>query len=83
MIKYDKAIADVLEECARADKWPPYNSAHEGFAVMHEEFDELKAHVWTNQKRRDIVKMRAEAAQVAATALRFMVDVCGEDTGRK
>lgn len=34
-------------------KWPAFNSAHEGFAVLLEEVEELKAHVWTNQKRRD------------------------------
>jgi len=73
----------VREAISAARKWPPFNSAHEGFAVLLEEVDELKAHVWTNQKRRDLEAMREEAKQVAAMALRFMVDVCNEGWGRK
>ena len=64
-------------------KWPPFNSAHEGYAVLLEEVDELKAHVWMNQKRRDIEAMRAEAIQVAAMAVRFVRDVCDAQRGRK
>lgn len=65
------------------DKWPPFNSAHEGFAVLLEEVDELKAHVWTNQKRRDLDAMRNEAIQVSAMAIRFASEVCDETSGRK
>ena len=77
-------LAAVAAEAAQAEaKWPAFNSAHEGFAVLLEEVDELKAHVWTNQKRRDLPEMRAEAIQVAAVAVRFARDVCGEERGRK
>jgi hypothetical protein len=79
-----EAANEVLDEVESAKKnWPPFNSAHEGFAVLLEEVEELKAHVWTNQKRRDLVAMRKEAMQVAAMAIRFMTEVCGEETGRK
>jgi NTP pyrophosphatase (non-canonical NTP hydrolase) len=64
-------------------KWPPFNSAHEGFAVLAEEVDELWDHVKVNQKRRDLPAMRKEALQVAAMALRFALDVCDEQRGRK
>ncbi|MDR5728819.1 MAG: hypothetical protein RB191_15460 [Terriglobia bacterium] len=75
--KYDRAACDALAEVLRAkDKWPPFNSAHEGFAVLLEEVDELKAHVWTRQSKRDIKKMRAEAIQVAAMAIAFAAEVC-------
>lgn len=78
------AVDDAVDEAfTAASKWPPMNSAHEAFAVLHEEFDELKAHVWTNQKKRDLVAMRAEATQVAAMALRFIVDICDGGRGRK
>ena len=78
-----EAVLGMLAEAARAQSWPAFNSAHEALAVIHEEFDELKAHVWTNQKRRDLPAMRAEALQLSAAALRFAIDVCGEDRGRR
>ncbi|MDE2040571.1 MAG: hypothetical protein KGO96_13700 [Elusimicrobia bacterium] len=54
-----------------------FHSAHEGFAVLLEEVDELKAHVWTNQKRRDLAAMRTEAIQVAAMAVKFVESLDG------
>lgn len=80
----DQAILAVTIEIetARAN-WPKFYNAHEGYAVLLEEMDELKAHVWTNQRKRDLPAMRKEAMQVAAMALRFMTEVCDEETGRK
>jgi glycyl-tRNA synthetase beta subunit len=76
-------FVEVSEELDRALAWPAFNSAHEGYAVLAEEVDELWEHVKVNQKRRDIVAMRKEAIQVAAMAIRFVLDVCNEQTGRK
>ena len=73
-------LALVGSELVNArEKWGPFNSAHEGFAVINEEFDELKAHVWTNQKRRDLEAMQKEAIQLA---VRFAEEVCDETRGR-
>lgn len=79
------AIGDeaALEAGRAAEKWPPMNSAHEGFAVLAEEVDELWDHVRTNQSKRDIAAMRKEAIQVAAMAIRFVNDICDGDRGRK
>ena len=65
-------LEDIRGELDRSAKWPPFNSAHEGYAVLLEEVDELKAHVWMNQKKRDLDAMRAEAIQVAAMAIKFV-----------
>lgn len=77
------AFECTAEVMMAKQKFPKFNSAHEGFAVLLEEVDELKAHVWTNQKRRDIKQMRKEAIQVAAMAMRFILDVCNKTDGRK
>jgi hypothetical protein len=71
-----RVFYDVDEELRRASKRGGFRSAHEAFAHIHEEFDELKEHVWTKQKNRDLDAMRAEAIQVAAMAIKFaeMVD---------
>lgn len=66
----------ILEELDRAMAWPPMNSAHEGYAVLAEEVDELWDHVKVKQGNRDIAEMTYEAVQVAAMALRFIIDVC-------
>ena len=64
-------------------KWGRHNSAHEGFAVLLEEIDELKAHVWMKQTKRDLAAMRSEAIDVAAVALRFADELCTEERGRR
>lgn len=79
------ALEEVRQEIYKAKKnWPdPAHSAHEQYAVLLEEVDELWDHVKVNQKKRDLVAMRKEAMQVAAMAVRFMTEVCDEVTGRR
>lgn len=75
------ALLDAkLEMDGALAKFPPFHSAHEGYAVLLEEVDELWDHVKVKQGARDLAGMRREAVQVAAMALRFIVDVC--DSGR-
>lgn len=71
------AATDVVRELRRArEKFPrPQSSAHEGFAVLKEEVDELWDEVKGNAPDRK-QRMRAEAVQVAAMAIRFIEDVC-------
>ena len=79
----DEGRFDVVrQELSVARKWPLYNSAHEGYAVILEELDELWDHVKTNQKVRDLSAMRREAAQIAACAIRFM-EMIDNERGRK
>lgn len=71
------------EVLSATESWPPFNSAHEGFAVLAEEVDELWDHVKTNQKRRDPEAMKKEAVQVAAMAVRFALELCDDVSCRK
>lgn len=78
------AAEEAFEEALNTSrKWPAMNSAHEAYAVLLEEVDELWDHVKTNQSKRNLNDMRKEAIQVAAMALRFAAEVCSEERGRK
>lgn len=79
----DPVVAEVLarvyaEQHGAASKFPPFNSAHEGFAILNEEVDELWQHVKVKQGQRDVDAMLAEAVQIAAMAIRFAVDLQGD-----
>ena len=81
---YMEVYEAVSKEVETAQQnWPPFNSAHEAYGVLAEEVDELWEHVKTNQKRRDLPAMKKEAIQVAAMAIRFAIEVCSEEVGRK
>ena len=61
-------LYEVGMEVRRAEaKFPPFNSAHEGWAVLQEEVDEM----WDAIKENDVEHARKEAVQVAAMAVRF------------
>ena len=68
-------LQEVQTEFERASSlYPKFNSAHEGYAVLLEEVEELWDEVKKSPKRRDPAKMKEEAVQVAAMALRFLND---------
>jgi len=70
-------LSEINEEHDFAiSHFPPFASAHEGLAIIQEEFEELKAEVFRHQSKRDIAKLRKEALQVATMAARFIIDVC-------
>ena len=73
--------ADILREVqcelqkAQA-KFPPFHSAHEGWAILKEELDELWDIIRINQSIPErAALMHREAIQVAAMALRFLIDL--------
>lgn len=73
-------IAEVDDEITRAvDRFPEFASPHEGYAVILEELDELWEEVKKQHDVRGNQRMRAEAKQVAAMALRFMTDCTTEE----
>jgi hypothetical protein len=77
--KYQTLIEVVDELKSATDKFGAFASAHEGWAVIREEVDEL----WDEVKSKNGTKesMRKEAIQIAAMAMRFVMDVC--DRGDK
>jgi len=54
-----------------AKRFPPFHSAREGFDILDEEVQELKQAIRHGTKE----QARAEAIQVAAMALRFIIDL--------
>ncbi len=74
----NKLAHDIYDEAIKAStQYPSFHNAHEGLAVLWEEFEELKAEVFKKQSEYDMARMRKEAIQVGAMALRFVYDVLG------
>lgn len=70
----DKAIGLVIEELENtSSKFGAFNSTHEGYAVILEELDELFDEIKLHGDRNGLEK---EAKQVAAMAIRFLMDFC-------
>lgn len=71
-----EALAKIRIEYERAAaRYGPFSSGHEGYAAIREELDEL----WDEVKSTDgLGRACEEAVQVAAMALRFLVDLPGE-----
>lgn len=70
------AIKEVANELQAARAiFPNMHSFHEGFAILDEEVDELWEEVKKKPEERDKQKLRKEAMQVAAMAIRFMEDL--------
>lgn len=68
-------LKEIDEELSRAEeKFPPFHSPHEGYAVIAEELDEF----WEEVKSKDaerFIRMKKELIQVAAMALRAIGDL--------
>ena len=72
----DSILDDVITELESAEaKFPPFNSSHEGYAVILEEMDELWDQVKLRAHKRDLENIREEAIQIAAMACRLVVDL--------
>jgi hypothetical protein len=70
------ATGEVVLELSRAiSNYPSMLSPHEGWAIIHEELEELWELVRKQQAHHDLSAMRKEACQIAAMGIRFMVDL--------
>lgn len=63
-------------------KLPTMASAHEGLAIIAEEFDKLKALVWQKQSERDYAAMRKETIQLGAMVLAFLREIVEPENRR-
>jgi hypothetical protein len=86
-MKLDNSMMDkILNEYNEAtSKFYAFNSAHEGYAVILEELDELWDAVRMGRDEIDEKgrtrkqALQDEAIQVGAMAIRFLVDICEEE----
>lgn len=60
-----------LEVISAMTRFASFNSAHEGYAVILEELDEM----WDDIKANRVLESTTEALQVAAMAVRYLVDI--------
>lgn len=60
---------------AAAQNHKPMNSLHEAYAVILEELDELWEQVKLKQRLRNSTNIKTELRQIAAMALRALVDL--------
>lgn len=68
----EAALCDIKYEYLTArGRFPKFNTAHEGFAVLKEEVDEL----WDEVKSNNREAAKGEALQVAAMALAFILEI--------
>ena len=69
--RLERVLRDVSDEVITATQMHrPFNSRHEGYSVILEELDEL----WTDIKANNHGPDRKEAIQVAAMAIRYVLD---------
>jgi hypothetical protein len=73
----EEAIELVVKELDSAnEKFPLFNSSHEGYAVILEEVDELWDEIKGNKDPMSLVRQKDEAVQVAAMAIKFLMSCC-------
>ena len=73
-MQFQTSVAIELQKARAA--YRPMASAHEGWAVLREEVDELWDEVKKKPSKRNTVDMYNELVQVAAMAQRMAEDIC-------
>jgi GTP1/Obg family GTP-binding protein len=67
---------EIKNEVVKAmNKWPKFNSLHEAYSIILEEVDEVWDHVKVKQNLRETDLVRKELVQVAAMAIRSILDL--------
>lgn len=76
-LRVAKFFGEVWDEYrAATEKHGLFHSAHEGWAVLYEEVDELWEEVRKKRANRNADDMYRECVQIAAMALKFAVSIC-------
>jgi NTP pyrophosphatase (non-canonical NTP hydrolase) len=75
----DYVFALVSQEYVRARKFSPFNSEHEGYAVIKEEVDELWEAIKRNKTTTELDRMK-EAIRVAAMAVKYVTSLASINT---
>jgi len=72
-------IAQLLirEYAGASNKFGAFHTVHEGWGIIREEYLELEDEI--RKKHHNKEKMRNEAIQLGAMAIRFIYDVCNEE----
>ena len=72
----EEALVLISDEYDRAvKKFGAFHNAHEGWGVIREEYLELEDEIRKQQTSYDYIAMAREAKQLAAMALRFIIDI--------
>ena len=76
-LKLAEAIHEVRSEVCRAKELFPsmFINQHEAIAVIREEYLELEQECFKNQRNYDLDAQRKEAKQLAAMAIRLMIEL--------
>jgi hypothetical protein len=74
-----RIFSEILDELHSAEKkFGGFASAHEGYAVILEELDELWDEIKSDKEPGAVERMRTEAIQIAAMAVKFIKTVCSQ-----
>lgn len=76
LIRLDRIAVEMTNEAKKARRgFTPYNSLHEGYAVLLEEVEELWQEIKNQPDDRNTGRIRSEAIQVGAVAMLMILDL--------
>lgn len=79
---HDAAYSFAFELLMARKKHGPFLSAHEGYAVILEELEEVWQIIKTQEAERDYEKLRKEIVQCGAMCLAFLIEIVDTENRR-
>jgi hypothetical protein len=74
-LDFQALVQEELDSARYKHGYPPFNSLHEGYAILLEEVEELWAEVKKKPSKRDRRRLCEVAVQVAAMVQRLAEDL--------